>query len=303
MRQTVFQEYNPVFSALTDYLISFEKNGYNKASVGKITALVSGLDETPLGDLMRGRGDAVKLAFVLGALVNFSRRAADIVHSVFGAPAGSITPEAVCELFVGVTDIFPLAARLSDNSLGLFFDGAEPRFNAVMKLKPFVARFIADGDIDDDAFVFGKYCDTNYIELSENVRAEYEIKAAVSTKVIDTIRIIAVTGEEGAGRRTAAERALEELDREYVELRTDLRYDRRKMDELATKLLLLDAVPIAVQGENTDAESFARFADTLAENVGTVIAVCRDNIVDLTSAETVAVSIGLPTIKEQYRIW
>ena len=300
----MFQEYNPVFSALTDYLVSFEKNGYNKACVGNITALFPGIDGTPLGDLMRGREDAVRFTIVLGALVNFSRRAAEIVHRVFGAPAGSITPEAVCELFFGVTDIFPLVGWLSENSsLGLFFEGAEPRFNAVMKLKPFVARFTADGDIDDDAFVYENYYDTNYIELSENVRAENEIKAAICTKVIDPVRIIAVTGEEGSGRRTAAERALGVAGCEYVGLRCDLHYDRRKIDELATKLLLLDALPIAVQGENTDTEVFVRFADTLAENVGTVVAICRENIADLTSAETISVNIGLPAIKEQYRIW
>jgi len=304
VRRTVFQEYNPVFSALTDYLVSFEKNGYNKDSVGNITALVSRLDGTPLGDLMRGRGDAVRLALVLGALVNFSRRAAETVHRVFGAPAGSITPEAVCELFFGVTDIIPLVGWLSENSsLGLIFEGTEPRYNAVMKLKPFAARFIADGDIDDDAFVYDNKRGAEHIELSGNTRAEHEIKAAVCTKDTDTISVIAVTGEEGSGRRTAAERALEGLDCEYVELRCDLRYDRRKTDELAVKLRLLDAVPIAVQSRSTDTDSFAKFVDMLAESVGTVIAVCRDNISGIVSAETVTVHIGLPSIEEQYRIW
>ena len=192
----------------------------------------------------------------------------------------------------------------SSSVLSRFFDGAEPRYNAVMTLKSFMARFIAEGYIDDDTFPSEPYYDMHYIELSENTRAENEIKAAVSTKVIDTTRIIAVTGDEGVGRRTAAKQAVEAAGMYPVELSTDVKYNGREMDELATKLFLLDdAVPIAVQSQSTNAETFAKFVGTLAENVGTVIAVCRDNIADLTSAETVTVNIGLPSIDEQYRIW
>ena len=302
MRRNVYEAYKPIFSALTDYLVSFEKSGYDKAAADSILKLLSELDDTPLSDILRGRSDAEKFALALGTLVNFSRRAAETVYSVFGVCAGSITPEAVCELLYGVTDIFPMCG--SSSVLSRFFDGAEPRYNAVMTLKSFMARFIAEGYIDDDTFPSEPYYDMHYIELSENTRAENEIKAAVSTKVIDTTRIIAVTGDEGVGRRTAAKQAVEAAGMYPVELSTDVKYNGREMDELATKLFLLDdAVPIAVQSQSTNAETFAKFVGTLAENVGTVIAVCRDNIADLTSAETVAVNIGLPSIDEQYRIW
>ena len=305
MSRKVYEAYRPIFSALTEYLVSYENNGYDKAAADSIASMTGGLADTPLYDLIRGRSPAYGLAAVLGALVNFSGRAAGAVSRVSGARAGSITPGAVCELFFGVSDIFPMTGELSDGyGLGMIFDGVEPGYGAVMTLKPFIARFIADGDIDDEAFMPGSYYDEHYTELSENVRAENEIKAAVSTDVIDTIRVICVSGEEGSGRRTAAKRALEAVGREFVELRTDLRSDRARMDTLAFKLLLLGAVPIAVQSVNTDSGSFERFVGMLAERVGTVIAIPDPALRELrVPAETVMIKIDLPSIDEQYRIW
>ncbi len=301
----MYEEYRPVFSAVTEYLVSFEKNGYDKAAADRIAELLSGLADSPLADIIQGRSAAYRFAAVLGTLVNFSRRAADIVSRISGAKAGSITPEAVCELLFGVSDIFPISAELSEEyGLGTIFDGTGPKYNAVMTLKLFIARFIADGDIDDEAFMPEPFYDTHYIELSENIRAEGEIKAAVSTDVIDTIRIICVSGEEGSGRRTSAERALEAAGMSFVELRTDVRCDRARMNELAEKLLLLGAVPIAVQDENTDDANFTRFVGMLAERVGTVIAIPGAGVRKFgLQAETVMIRIGLPSIDEQYRIW
>ena len=301
----MYDEYKPIFSALDGYLVSFEKNGYDKSAVDKISALIDGLRDTPLADILRGRHEAVKYAVTLGALVNFSRRAAETVYRLFGVRAGSITPEAVCELFFGVSDIFPLSGYLSEYSVpDRLFDGVRPAFNACMTLKPFAARFISDGEIDDEAFAGERYYDTRYIPLAENTRAEREIRAAAETDVIDTVRIIAVCGEEGSGRRTCAERALEAAGKTSVELRADLSYDRRRITELATKIMLLGAVPIAVQGADTGAEDFSRFVAALSEQVGTVIAVCGEDVPAFGSqTETVTVRIGLPSIEEQYRIW
>lgn len=301
----MYDEYKPIFSALTEYLISFEKNGYDKAAADKIDALTAALAGTPLSDVfgLSGANGAERFAVALGALVNFGRRAAEIVAKLSGARAGSVTPEAVCELYYGMSDIFPLADSLSEYSvLDRFFDGTAPRYNAVMTLKPFAARFISDGDISDDAFMPEPYYDTRYIELSENSRAEREIASAVKTRAIDTQRIIAVCGEEGSGRRTAAKRALEAAGRASVELRCDIRYDRPRMKDLATKLMLLDAVPIVTRAGDTAAEDLARFVGMLADEVGTVIAVCGDEPF-APAAETITVKIGLPAIDEQYRIW
>ena len=301
----VYDEYRPVFSALDGYITAFENSGYDETAVGGITTLLNGLKDTPLSDILRGQNDAVKFTLALGTLVNFSRSAAETLYRIFGVRAGSIIPEAVCEMLYGVSDIFPIVDCLSEYSvLDRFFDGTAQIYNAVMTLKPFAANFIAEGNIDDDAFLPGSDYDTHYIELSENSRAEREIAAVVRTGIINARRIIAVCGDEGSGRRTAAKRALEKLGRESVEIRTDLKYDRRRMKELASKLLLLDAVPIAVYSGNTTPESFMQFVSRLSEEVGTVIAVCGENLSDTdTDAETVIIKIGVPSIEERYRIW
>ena len=57
-------------------------------------------------------------------------------------------------------------------------------------------------------------------------------------------------------------------------LRGDLRYDRKRIRELASKLILLDAVPIVIQNESGDTEDYIRFVRALSEETGTVIAVC-----------------------------
>ena len=301
----MYGEYRPIISALAGYLADFEKNGYDKAAADNITTLLNGLRDTPLSDILRGQSGAVKLTAALGVLANFSGRGAQALHRIFGVRPGSISPEAVCELFFGVSDIFPMTDSLSEYSaLDRFFDGVTPSCGAVMTLKPFAARFIADGDIDDDAFMPVSDSDTHYIELSENIRAEREITAAVKAGDTGAHRIIAVVGEKGSGRRTAAERALEAAGRVCVTLRADLKYDRSRMKDLITKLILLDAVPIAVQPGNTVSEDFLRFVGMLADELGIVIAVSTQELAEsCASAENIGVKLGLPTIDEQYRIW
>ena len=273
--EEMYEEYRPVFSAAADYLSAFEKNGYDKAAVGSISAALDEMHSTPLSDILRGQNDAVRFTVTLGVLVNFSRPAAEKLYSVFGIRAGSITPEAVCELFFGVSDIFPLTGELSPYLvLDRFFDGVSPNYNAVMALKPFAARFIADGEIDDDTFMPEPHYGTDHITLSENSRAEREISAAVRGGIADALRIVYVCGEEGVGRRTAAQRALDSAGRGSVMLRGDLRYDRKRIRELASKLILLDAVPIVIQNESGDTEDYIRFVRALSEETGTVIAVC-----------------------------
>lgn len=303
----MYEAYKPILSALTDYLVSFEKNGYDKAAADNILSLLSELDDTPMSDVFRKFGalDIERAAIALGTLVNFSRRAAETLTRIFGVRAGSITPETVCELFSGVSDIFPISDSLSEYSaLDRIFDNTAPRYNAVMTLKLFAARFISDGDIDDDAFMPESYYDTHYIPLSENTRAEREISAALKTRVTDGRRIIAVRGEEGSGRRTAAERALTDAGFSFAELRGDIKYDRAKMKDISTKLFLLDALPIVVHKDGADAEDFTRFTGALSDEVGTVIAVCgEEHRFAGASAETINVKIGAPSSGEQFRIW
>ena len=304
----MYDAYKPIYQALTEYLVSFEKNGYDKAAADNILSLLSKLEDTPMSDIFRkfGAQDIERAAVALGTLADISRRAAEIVYRVFGVRAGSITPEAVCELFCGVSDILPISEYLyEDLSVpGMIFDGVRPSFNAVMTLKPFAAGFIIDGDIDDEAFLPDEHNVTEHIVLSENSRAERELRAALSTRVISSGRIIAVRGEEGSGRRTAVRRVLEAERLLKTEIRTDLNYDRARMKELAVKLRLIDAVPVAVQSKSTDAMSFSRFVGVLSELVGTVIAVCDADTPELTAAaEVVTVKIGQPSSAEQYRIW
>ncbi len=303
VKQNLYEKYAPVFSAIGDYLEAFREHGYDKSAVDRIAGLLQKTGGTPLGEILNGQSDAVKYTVALGTLVNFSRREAETLTSVFGVRAGSITPEVVCELFFGVADIFPVSGSLSEYSLPeRLFDGVRPAYNAVMTLKPFAAHFIADGDIDDDAFAPEPDCEMRYIPLSENMRAEREIAAAVRSRDTDTRRVIAVCGEEGAGRRTAAVRALEAVGAACVEIRGEIRYDSGRMKELATKLMLLDAVPAVVQG--TDTEGFAKLVSGLSEQLGTVIAVCGEIVPDLgAGTEIVTVRIGDPTMEEQYRIW
>lgn len=300
----MYKEYEPAFGALTGYLEAFGKSGFDRAAAEKISGLLSQLENTPLSDILRGQSDTVRFTAVLGTLVNFSRRAGELISSLFGVRAGSITPEAVCELFFGVSDIFPVTSSLTEYSaLDRFFDGVVPRYNAVMTLRPFAARFIADGEIDDDAFADIRAEDADHIALSENTRAENEIRAVLNSDVIDSRRIIAVCGEEGSGRRTSVVRALEDCGREFAELRADIKYDRGRIKDLATKLILLDAIPVAVRG-NSDGDTFSKLVSGLAEQVGTVIAVCGEDTTDLgTETETVIIRIGAPSIDERYHIW
>ena len=306
--KALFQEYAPVFSALTDYLVRFEKDGYDEKTAVHIEGLLTKSEHTPLNDLfdLFNAPGLERSALMLVTLVNFSARAARIVASRFHTPVGSVTPEAVCELFRGVSDIFPLCMSLSaDSLLDRVCDGVRLAWSASMTLKPFAARFIADGGIDDDAFLPAPPVDdSGYIALAGNTRAEREIRAAISCRSADLRRIIAVCGEEGSGRRTAVSRTLASVGMEYVMLRTDLRYDRKQIRELALKLALLGAMPVAVQSARTDSDSFIRFVDTLCEEAGTVVAVCEEQTAAIpATTETVLIKTVLPTMDEQVRIW
>lgn len=300
----MYKEYEPVFRALSEYLESFGKSGFDRAAADRISGLLAELCDTPLSDILRGQSDEVRFTVALGMLACISRRAGELISSRFVTRAGSITPEAVCEMFFGVSDIFPLTSKLTEYSaLDRIFEGAVPRYNAEMTLKPFAVRFIADGDIEDDAFADESGGDAGHIVLSENTRAENEIKAVLNSDVIDSKRIIAVCGEEGVGRRTSVLRALGDCGRDFVELRPDIKYDRGRIKDLATKLILLEAIPVAVRG-SSDGEHFSFLVSELAEQVGTVIAVCGEDTTDLgTDIETVLIRIGAPTIDERYRIW
>ena len=109
---------------MSDCLISFEQNGFDSTAAESIIKLLPEADNTPLSDILQGSSEIEKLTVILGALVNFSRRAADTVSRLFGVRPGSITPEAVCELFLGVSDIFPMCEYLSQYGiLDRVFDG------------------------------------------------------------------------------------------------------------------------------------------------------------------------------------
>ena len=301
----MYDEYGPVFSAMTDYIALFGNSGCDRTAAEHVFRLLAELDRTPMSDIfaVSGADEAARCAVALGALVCFSRRAAETVSAVFGVRPGSITPEAVCELFYGVSDIFPLIGSLTDRSaVGRVFDGVEPRYNAVMTMKPFAARFISEGELDDDAFLPASDYDINLLELTENERAVRDTAAALRTRGRSARRIIALYGEEGSGRRTAAVRALTEAGLSYAELRAEA-YGSEEMKDLATKLFLLDAVPIVVPGDS-GAEVFTRFVRALAEETGTVVAICGGEHRCIAGwEETVSLKIDLPTIDEQYRIW
>ncbi len=301
----MYDEYGPIFSAMTDYIALFGNSGYDRTAAEHVFRLLAELDRTPMTDIfaVSGADDAARCAVALGALVCFSRRAAETVSAVFGVRPGSITPEAVCELFYGVSDIFPLIGSLTDRSAaGRVFDGVEPRYNAVMTMKPFAARFISEGELDDDAFLPASDYDINLLELTENERAVRDTAAALRTRGRSARRIIALYGEEGSGRRIAAVRALTETGLSYAELRAEA-YGSEEMKDLATKLFLLDSVPIVVPGDS-GAEVFTRFVRALAEETGTVVAICGSEHRCIAGwEETVSLKIDLPTIDEQYRIW
>ena len=245
---------------MSDCLTTFEQNGFDSTAGDSVIKLLANSENTPLSDVLRVSSDIEKLAVILGTLVNFSRRAADTVSRLFSVRPGSITPEAVCELFVGVSDIFPICEYLSQYSiLDRVFDGTAPRQNAVMTLKPFAAQFIADGEIDDDLFMPSDSEDLHYIRLSENDRAEKEIAAVTAAVHRNSPLIVAVCGEEGCGRRTAAGRALEAAGIDHVVVRSDARADSERIKDLSTKLFWLGALPVVIQSENTSSESFIRF--------------------------------------------
>ena len=93
---------------MSDCLRSFEQNGFDSTAAEKIVKLLAETENTPLSDVLRGSSEIEKLTVILGTFVNFSRCAADTVSRLFGVRPGSITPESVCELFLGVSDILPM---------------------------------------------------------------------------------------------------------------------------------------------------------------------------------------------------
>ena len=300
----LYEEYMPVFKAMSDCIASFEKNGFDSTSADNILKLLPQADNTPLAEVIYECSDIEKLTVILGVWVNSDRRSADTVSRLFGVRCGSITPEAVCELFLGVSDIFPLYRCLSEYSvLDRVFDGTSPRYNAVMTLKPFAAQFIFSGELDDDLFMPQEMQETQYIALSSNTSAEHEIAAALKTRQSGTSMIVTISGEEGSGRRTAALRAVRSADTNCIVVRSDVKCERTRIKDLSTKLFWLDAVPVAVQSENTGSEGFSRFVSMLAEETGLVIAVCGEGQYPISTAENVRIRIDPPSIEEQYRIW
>ncbi len=290
---------------MSDCLTAFEQNGFDSKAADNIIKLLERSGDTPLSDIVRVSSDTEKLTVILGALVNFSRRAADTVSRLFSVRPGSITPEAVCELFFGVSDIFPMCESLSQYGiLDRTFDGTAPRQNAVMTIKPFAAQFIAGGEIDDDLFMPQEPENTDHISLSENEKAEQEIISAVRSARSDNSLIVAVCGENGSGRRTAAGRALETAGIDHIVIRSDARADGIRIKDLCTKLLWLEALPVVIQSENTSSESFARFVNALAEQIRTVIVLCNEQQYEQPlSAEIVRIRIDQPSTEEQYSIW
>ena len=290
---------------MSDCLRSFEQNGFDSTAAEKIVKLLAETENTPLSDVLRGSSEIEKLTVILGTFVNFSRCAADTVSRLFGVRPGSITPESVCELFLGVSDILPMSEYLSQYGiLDRVFDGAALRHNAVMTIKPFAAQFIADGETDDELFMPQSSGDMHYIELTENSNAEKEIAAAVISGHKDTAMIVAVCGENGCGRRTAAARALGSVGIDHVVVRSGSENDSTRIKDLCTKLFWLGAVPIVVQAENTSRESFIRFVSALAGQLGIVMAVCGEQqYEDTADAEIVSIRIAQPSTEQQYRIW
>ena len=303
----MFENDRPVVSAVSDYLVHFAAEGFDQTAAGQIGSLLESLSDTPLADSFRmfGAQEFDRYAAILGVLVNYSRRAAECVAKQFGIQAGSITPEAVCELFYGVSDCFPITDRLAEyHYLDRMFDGTAPQYHACMTLKPFAAHFVTDGSIDDAAFMMDGDAASEYVEIDSQCRAVKELYAALRSDEIAVQRILFLRGEEGTGRRTAAAAALMKAGKSAVTLRCDLRYDKRQFRELASKLILLGSVPVAVQGRNTDDAQFLRFVDQLSEETGTVIAVCGSAMTEpATAAESVMIEVGMPTMEEQYHLW
>ena len=301
----MYDSYRPLFADVSGYAAAFAKSGFDRTAAERIRERLAGLENCPLSDVFRifGANDAERCTVMLGAAACFDRRTAETLAGLCGAPAGSITPELVCEMFFGVSDIFPLTDgdSLSEYSpADRVFDGAEPRFGACMTLKSFAARFIANGSIDDETFLPEKnYGGDSFI--SGIIRAEKEIRAAVTQG--NGIAVF-VCGEEGSGRRTAAAAALSAAGHDHVMLRADTDFDRGRVKELAAKLLLLEAVPIVVQSGHTSDAQFLRFVDMLSAEVGNVIAVCgEDADISGVSPETVTVRTEPPAPDEQYRVW
>ena len=291
-------------SLLRGYLSRFHEKGYDSSCADEIISLCTEGDDTPFSRLSEvfGLERFEKGAVLLCLLVSVSGGCAKAASQLCASDGAYITPALISAMFFGREDILPFTELLTPgSSLDRLLEGAAPVFNAPLRIKNEILTFLTCGSISDPSFMQESKREAA-VPLKGQQRAGRELVCFVRERDIAEPFILQLTGAEGSGRRTCAERALAQAGRGYVHLRLSESMTENDIISLSVKLLLSGRIPVVSLCESS--ERACRLLERLADETGFVISVTGTALTGLSAGlPTVITALPMPDIREQYELW
>lgn len=306
------ERYEELFSALDRYLADFSGKGRDPEEAGRLFGIIEKGGDTPYDTICNvfGCGRFEACAVLLGAFVTIGGTRGDLLRAFGAGEPSGITPAAVSGIFFGCSDIMPFVEFLGKGTaLDRLFDGTEPYAKAQMKLGSSIASYFFTGALYDPLFAVedddeGDATETpafsDYIPLASTDKAVRELCAIISGLDPAKPSVIRVTGEKGAGRHTAVQRAFAAVGGRCIPVTLPAKLSAERTEELCTKLLLAESVPVITFAEGAFS---AEAVGTIVDETGMTVVICEDETTGDFGAESYTVKVGLPVLEEQLLLW
>ncbi len=296
---------NEMFSELSAYLKEFSQSGYQEARSLRIRELIGREKNSPLFRVFSvfDCNEFDRCALALALLTASSASAAQTVSAAFRLREGFITPAAVSSIFFGLDDVVPFCSSLlRDSPLDRLLDGVSTDQGCLMSVKDFTAAFVFSGIMDDDAFAPDDGNQSDCLPLKDSTRARNEILSFLKNTDTSVPFVLQLTGERGCGRHTAVNNAFSTAGQRYIFVTLPEDASSQRIRELASKLLLLGAVPVLNGVGNT--ETNCRVLRQLAEETGLAAVITEKELsARELSVPSFTVKLRRPDPGEQYLLW
>lgn len=233
------------------YLADFMKNGFSQTRFVRFADMLAS-GKTPFHTVVDTFEccDIERAAVALGFAALTDAAVSEQLYRMFGYSEGSITPRMICELFSGSDNVCTYAELFSDKSekaaLQWIFSGVKSFHNAVMRLRPSLARFILFGECREEyVSLLQNDPSKEYIGLDKSVEA---VCNAISAYNGENLVTVCMVGENGCGKKTVLALAAEQLGInfaliDYAALKGTL------VEELAALLAVTDVYPAISIGD------------------------------------------------------
>ena len=255
-------DHEKLCAEIRSYLADFSESGFSQTRFAQVADIVDMLagGKTPFHTVVDTFEccDIERAATALGFAALTDAAVSEQLYRMFGCSEGSITPRMICELFCGSDNVCTYAELFSDRSekaaLQWIFSGVKSFHNAVMRLRPSLARFILFGECREEyVSLLQNDPSKEYVGLDKSIEA---VGNAISAYNGENLVTVCMVGEHGCGKKTVLALAAERLGISFA-LIDHAALNNTPVEELAALLTVTDVYPVVLIGGIDDIDNNA----------------------------------------------